>query len=585
MMTSEIPDLDASLAATKESLLEFSRAVESEFLELGRNLRDIAGHAQEVGRLSDAVIATASGQTEDAAIQFAFQLLKKAEDLVRATREQHNQVLMVFKQLQIEFKRMARERNILDWILSPFKLTKIQFRLQACDFDADTRKQYSMMAETIGTIIKDIESAVDERFLTLERNAESAEKLAVRLNSLSLQQNHRTKLMLSQTRSQLATLNEVLDSSRAIAVSMREHGASIWKGVSKAIMALQCHDIVRQKIEHICAASDQMRLHLGNATAKDSESMPDSVDTYLADVGRLQLAHLQSTFTQLGNAGQQIGSALDEVQQNANVLAESALRAGMATLDGDVIEVSIESIHKVLALMTESVAHVREVLVLVQRLRNEFSTCTSEVMPLTQRLRLMAMNAQIAATKVQAGKVLETVAQNTRRVADEAGEELVAISTQLGAVIDAVTNLSERLADFCEVAEEERRVLEKDAFTAEGKLGELEGGLRGAVAKIAAANQTVSARARKALSGMHFPAAVGPTLGEIQPVFKELAGVCSGASALLIPSAVHTAALKRNYTMADEHAVHSLAEGGSGQATAPVADATKGNDNLDVELF
>ena len=112
----------SQLEAEKEALENFTAAMEDEFLELGALLRKIVSLARQVRDRSDEVMAAASGRSEDAAIQFAFQLLKKAEDLVEASREQYHTVFDVFGKLHSDLTQVARERI---WLMRTLSLIHI----------------------------------------------------------------------------------------------------------------------------------------------------------------------------------------------------------------------------------------------------------------------------------------------------------------------------------------------------------------------------------------------------------------------------------------------------------------------------
>src|SRR5581483_7234996 len=89
LTVAEVRGLTRGLQEEKEALQAFTNAMEEEFLKLGGFLRTATTLARDVRGRSDEVVAAASGNSEDAAIHFAFQLLKKAEDLVHASREQY----------------------------------------------------------------------------------------------------------------------------------------------------------------------------------------------------------------------------------------------------------------------------------------------------------------------------------------------------------------------------------------------------------------------------------------------------------------------------------------------------------------
>jgi hypothetical protein len=81
-------ELAAQLRAQKTLLLAFTEKLEEEYLKLGSALQAMVQRANDVERAYDKIHALTTGQGEDAPIQFSFQLLKKAEDLVFSCYDQ-----------------------------------------------------------------------------------------------------------------------------------------------------------------------------------------------------------------------------------------------------------------------------------------------------------------------------------------------------------------------------------------------------------------------------------------------------------------------------------------------------------------
>ncbi len=586
-----VRELSDGLAAEKTALFSFTATMEEEFLELGTLLRKITSLAREVRNRSDEITAAATGRTEDAAIQFAFQLLKKAEDLVHASREQYNSVSVVFQKMHVEVMRIARERNALVRTLSPLEMTNSQFRIQSCAFDESTRATFFALADSIGSIVRDVQDAVGQRFEELERTGEATGTAVTRLTNLATEQKAETERMLAETRMNLSTLNQALQSSEAAAQSMAQAGLKISGGVSKAIVALQCQDMARQKFQHIGQAIDEMVGHLATGSA-DGFTGADETDCrhFLADAGRVQLMQLRAVFEQLEEAGRQVAVGLAEIDSEAKALANHALRSGGATLDGGIIGQAIQSIHAVLLVIENAAVSIGSVVDLVQKLKSTFSDCTSQILGLALKLRLVALNAQIFAAHVSTGAALEVVAGNTRNVADEAMQQLDEISARVTDVVDSVVDLEQRLSDYHELAIMEQRLLSNESAESEKKLRTLEMSLRSALGAIVLLERELSDTLRGTAESIRFPDAVSTTSARATALFEQIAlqysdsrSGANGASHFKVQE------LNRNYTMAHERVLHEAVIGistavDSNSAAEPGGPLDRNDDMLVAEF-
>ncbi len=549
-----VRELSRRLEEEKQALRTFTTSMEEEFLQLGTLLRKITVLARDVKNRSGEIMDAAAGRTQDAAIQFAFQLLKKAEDLVRASREQYSIVFQLFEKMHVDLTRVARERGALMRTLAPLESTNTQFRIQACAFDENTRAQFFALADAIAAIVRDVQSAVGQRFEELDRTGRAISELVANLTALATEQGRETERMLAHTRTHLAALNAALRSSESAAQSIAQAGSNIAGGVGKAIVALQCQDMAGQKFEHICAALDDMLGHLAPGVADNFSGMEEAdCRHFLADASRVQLGQLRAVFAQLGEAARQVDSGLSEVESDAKALADHALRSGAAALDGQIIDRAIESIHGVLDVIEKAVSSIRSVVELIGKLKSTFSDCTSQILGLALGLRMVALNAQIFAAHVDTGAALEIVAGNTRMIADEAMQQLDGISARVTELVDSVIELEQRLGDYAELAQIERGLLAGEARESEKKLRTLEQDLKTQIAAMGPVEKELAETIRGAIRSIRFPQAVAEEGSRSTGLFEQIENQYSDAKVVLHRKVQD---LKRNYTMQHERAVH-----------------------------
>jgi hypothetical protein len=563
LTTNRLCELGSALAEEKKAILSFTAKIEEEFLALGALLRKIMAVARQIREQSDQVMSAASGRSEDAAIQFAFQLLKKAEDLVRASQEQQEYVFGVFEKMHVDLKQVASERSELVRTLSPLDTANTQFRIQACAFDEATRAQFFALADDIRGIVRDVQTAVEQRFEELDQAGDANHELVIRLAALASEQKSETDRRLSETRDELSKLGGALRSSEETAQAMGQAGEKIAGGVSKAIVALQSQDMARQKFQHICAAMDEMDAHLKAGSAKRLSGAEDAdCRHFLGDAGRVQLGQLRSVFEQLENAAHQVAAGLMEIEAEAKSFADHAVLSGATTLDSQVIGRAIESINALLRVIDSAVASIQSVANLVAKLKSTFSDCTSQVLGLALRLRMIALNAQIFAAHVDAGAALEVVASNTRTIADESMRQLDGISSRVTKLVDSVVDLEQRLSDYTELAGIEQRLLASEAGESEGKLQILERELRNALTAIWPLQRELSETIHQATTSIRFPEAVKETSIRTTGFFEQIALQYSdGGSHAQAIAHEKVRNLERNYTMAHERAVHEAAVG------------------------
>jgi dGTP triphosphohydrolase len=235
-------------------------------------------------------------------------------------------------------------------------------------------------------------------------------------------------------------------------------------------------------------------------------------------------------------------------------------------LDGEIIGQAIESLHAVIEVIENAAVSMRSAVDLVQKLKSTFNDCTSQILGLALKLRMVALNAQIFAAHVSTGASLEVVASNTRRVADEAMQQLDEISSRVTDVVDSVVVLEQRLRDYSELAMVEQSLLSNESAESENKLRALEQSLRSALGAITSLERELSETLHRTAGSIRFPEAASKAGARATAMFEQIALQYSDSSSGSAGASHHKVReLNRNYTMAHERVVH---EAVSGRSTA-----------------
>jgi hypothetical protein len=252
-----------------------------------------------------------------------------------------------------------------------------------------------------------------------------------------------------------------------------------------------------------------------------------------------------------------VARGLVEIDSEAKALSGHAVRCGSATLDAEIIGQAIRSIHAVLEVIDNAAVSIRSVVELVQKLKSTFSDCTSQILGIALRLRMVALNAQIFAAHVDTGAALEVVASNTRSVADEAMQQLDDISSRVAELIGSVVDLEQRLNDHRELAVMEQVLLTNESAESEQKLRALEQSLRGALGVISSRERDLSETIKGTAAAIRFPDTVSKASSRATALFEQItleyADSSGGADAV---GHHKVEELNRNYTMAHERALH-----------------------------
>ena len=566
------------LEAEKVFLLSLIRGMEAEFLATGKGLNRLAEQLNGIRTECQSLADLTRCESQDAAARFAFQLLKKAEELVRADHREYEHVFATFGELQERLSQLKKQHDELMRILVPLNFIMIAFRIEANRHPPEVRQAFFSLSGQVNQIVTEFRGAVERQFEELAMSERTVRNLTAQISG-SIQQ-HRTQVAdtLASSRNVLRALNESLASSGAGAADISQLNQAVSHHIGEIVMALQCQDITRQKIEHVGDAMDQMRAQLEEAQPAASLGHAET-QHFVLQAGRIQLHHVQSVFDELNRAAESLMSGIQNLRAEAGAAMEVAVKVGGATIDKKIGCQCQDGMGGILAIIAQSVHNMGDILVAFEPLQSRFLDCTSRATALGRDVRRAALNAQIFAIHAHDGAALEVIARWLYLISDQAMQKVEQLGGNLHQAATSVNNLRQRLSGFKLSGEAEQKVLTDESVLWQKKLSDLEEAVPVLIRRITQQQEVFAKSVETVLGRVQFPVAVAKGTSRSVGFFQELVAWGGEAPADL---ATESAAARKshllmsNYTMASERQAHqaALQPARAKEAEAPVSKST-----------
>lgn len=551
------------LEEEKQALAHFVQATETEFLATGRGLNELARSVQQTSEVCDTLARLATGEVQDAAVQFAFQLLKKAEDLVLASYDQYDHVFVTFDALNASLAGLRKQHEALLRVLAPLTFITVAFRVEASRQPVEVREIFYSLAADIVQAVNEVRRSLERQFEELGASEQIARRLIENVSTSVRQHRRMVAATLETSRGHLRQMNDALAKSGLGATDLSTRNRAIMGHVGSIVMAQQCQDITRQKIEHIQHAMDEIRTHLPELRTGDS---------FVADAAVIQSRQLQSVFDELDAAAAGVVAGIDGLRREAAAAAATAAQVGGTALTSDIGRACQQSFGDILTVIRDAVAQIAHVLAAFRPLQDRFVNCTTKATELARKIRYDALNAQIFAIHAPSGATLEVLADRMRSVTDETVDHIAAFGGALRTSADMVNNLCQRLADFQQLGLSEQQILCAEAEVSQAKLAELEAKVPSLIECISVGQVLLGESADRILEHIHFPNDVAVARARALTFFEGLIRDASpkGAPATRTAAAMAKLAhLKASYTMAAERDLHATALEGAEAQTVP----------------
>lgn len=574
------------LQEEKSYLNQLMGEIEKEFLETGGGLRQLILESRVVQGQCQELIDMTMGKQQDSAVQFAYQLLKRAEDLVLASYDQYEHVFNAFRELRARLSNIARLNDELNRILFPLQFITLQFRVEASRHAEQIQGVFCGLAHELSSLIQEVRRTLDQQFEELAGSEKMSRSLMEGLaRSVSI---HRQEIAatLNQSRRDLLQLEATLQQSGKDLTEISRLNQMVFDEIGRVMMAQQCQDIIRQKVEHVGEAMEamcrQMREHRDFPENERAGIFP-----YVAQAAQIQRKQLEDVFGELAKAGESIAAGLQQAKTSSSTATALVLKIGHEAMSTGVGQNCQQSIRGILGIIEETVHQTSEILQSINPLQTQFVNCTAKATDLAVSIQYAALNAQIFAIHVEKASSFEVLAARTQVISSETIQQVEQLSGLLTHTAEIVRNLEQRLLDFQELGQREKAILSEESALSRKKLAELEENLPLFIRSIAGRQPPLNDFVNTAIGRIQFPQAAAQAARRSLGLVDELRAWSEAAvdkSALSPAVADQINLLKNTYTMEKERMTHD--EVVAKEPTSPVAELTPKSDlGNNVELF
>jgi hypothetical protein len=542
------------LGREKDFLRSLVREMESEFLGLGEGLGGLSEQLGEIQKECQSLTDLTLDRTEDAAIQFGFQLLKKAEDFMLAGFEQYDHVFVTFHDLQRRLAQLTRQRDELMRILLPLNCITISFRIEASRHPREVHQAFSTLAEDVSGKVSEVRSAMERQFEELGTSERIARNFMDRVSSSIVEHRREVTATLETSREHLRALGQALNNSGAGAHDLAGLNDAVNRHIGEIVMALQCQDITSQKIEHVREAMEEMITHWKGAD--------DGAARFVSQAAQIQLHQVQVVFEQLDRAAKTIAASVGCLQSEVGKAAEISVKIAGTTLNADVTAECQRGIVAILAIVRQAVQRIADILAAFEPLQASFVACTSKATELAGDVRRAGLNAQIFAINAPNGAPLVVLAGRVCAISDEVIQQAGHMEAELQDTVGMVNNLRERLEDFQQLSLAEEEVLDGESALSRKKLDDLAERVPLLIPRVVKRQESIARSLAEVLANIRFPAAVAEASSRSIGFFRALVERANAESAPAVEGqgASHKLdLLKSRYTMLSEHHAHAAA--------------------------
>jgi methyl-accepting chemotaxis protein len=422
---------------------------EPEFLEMGSKLMDFAVRAGTIAQDASSLVQATSGDDVADDIAFFEQNLNNfggvcnSEDCEKSLQELHavSDIINKLKKLITEFGPIVKKLQMLG----------ISTRIESARL-GEGGAGFITLADDVEKLAEKITFKSERVMTQCESLFSLVEDAAERMEVILKGREESREVVESTFEKNVSSLVSLVEHSKEAAERIQRDADLVSRDISHIVSSIQFHDIVRQQVEHVVEAIQDV-LDITSARKTNLKETSAYIDA-LAELQVLQLDNASSTFKE---AVADMISSLSGISQTMDTMVleiQSLQKQGDGSADGGVLETierTTESALNSMLKLSDSADELGSMMKSVAKMVGEITLFVEEIEDVGSEIELISLNASIKAAHTgEEGRALGVLAQAVQSLSYEAMETTKAVSEVLIGIAEvskALEGRSDKLLD------------------------------------------------------------------------------------------------------------------------------------------
>lgn len=569
--------LASELEEHERALQSLPAAIETRFLGVAQVLQEQVAQGDQLLAASKALNRLTGDMLPPGhPVADSFSMVSQALDAIEASWKKTGELQGILETYQIHLEKVRKTEDDWSRISAPLQIVQRLFRIESASLDSASFSFFQTLSERIAELHRDVAAAVHQQYESLQPTGQQLEALRLQLMEQAKKQAQALECRAG-LRITLDALQEQVRHQSERQECLLRFSKTLSSHLEAVVVAIQYQDISRQKLEHIQAASAQIRQLCVSAGSIQIGRKRQPELASLAQACRIQTGQIQSVRNDLTQAQAAIQSGLRQILDDLAAVRGGAINCSQVRdIHGNMEALTtslLEALENTERLLAHSMAGEQTASQAAQQFNQASSQVARSVRWLAEDIRLAALNAQIAVSRLQAVTGLEVLTQFTRQISEETYQFSEILGRHVGELSEGLQSLAEqcRRAHQQSLAESHRLVLQTKQYRQ--ALLDYRDEVRNHLTNISNQMAGISNSAHSLLPGTELADIGSDHLQAWQDTFERVIAQCQarGLDPLAGASSASLEEFKQNYTMDSERAVHdsALLEQGLGVSQVP----------------
>jgi hypothetical protein len=569
----------AGAEASRAGLHRFGRESDLHFTALASCLSRLNTRLHELRMRTEKLDHVLHDEDEDRALSSASELYRRSVDLVHASM---GLALSEEEHMAEAEGRLLPDRDRFIKNSLQFRVLVLGLRTEAARLAPEEQSVFIHVAREIANMERRMTEITETAFAQIEAVVTEAGEGRKNLQRLQGGLQASAQRSIALIRDELHAIKRGLEPAAELSAEIGALLATARTRVARVITSLQAQDIVRQRLEHVALGFRD----LNDPLVTGGEAPFEAIDlNFCHQAIRVQQEHLAASRKTIESAAEEVTSGMNALLETGDRLVQQF--GHMETLASGVFsgsrlaELFRCETEQLVKIASESEQTNLRIAALVDRIEKAVQVFSEEISIQEIEVKLVALNAQIAAARMPDAGAMNKLAEETSRLSDDTAQLTVEMARELRRTLDYLHTIKKETDHSREVMAQERSELERGAAIVGEKLARLNQRIQLTSAESARDFQEVYKEAQALLPTLGFDELIEDCYAPSENFCATILALSAPlASATLSPSAAARLQAHRDrYTMAQERASHTRVV-----SSAAAVDAEKSLDSC-IDLF
>ncbi|MFT3784469.1 MAG: hypothetical protein QM790_20855 [Nibricoccus sp.] len=468
--------LQPAVESSRLGLLDFGKETDAEFTELAKGLSDLNARFASIREQAESLDQVLHQRDKENIIARAYEVYKSSVDLVHSSMGIALSEQQQMAEVEAALSHACRVRETFNRNNLLLRILTMSIRMEASRIDTENRSVFLNVAAAIAEIDTKIAQTTAAAFNRIEQVIEEARHERNALHGLEQNLQSRAQQSIDKLQQELADYKKALLPCADESCKIGELFGQTGPITMQIITSLQYQDIVRQQLEHVSSGFEDIGSHLRDIDKASSETTTPELG-FIHHAACVQQAHLSSSRDEITNAGNTVSDGIRKLLALGEELIShfNGMEVAAQAIFGhsNISHLFKNEIHQLALIADQSEKANQKISLLVEKIDDVVRVFSNEIRSHEFEVKLVSLNAQIAAARLSSAEALNKLAEESSLAATSNAAATDELTQELQKCLGQLQAIKSDADEFMRIVTEEKNEMEDRANQVSTQLADL----------------------------------------------------------------------------------------------------------------